>query len=127
MFTASPFSWHTFCSSQVRKRGCVALRYTRQGVRPMVSRRHIMCLGLGILSTVMACAVTPPATPPPPMMPPPAAAPTPVAPPPTVAPPVPPAPFVVPPAVTPPPSLSSLCNRQPRPRRLPTLPIRAYD
>ena len=26
----------------------------------MVSRIHILCLGLGILSTIMACAVTPP-------------------------------------------------------------------
>ena len=41
----------------------------------MVSRLHIMCLGLGILSTVIGCTVTPPALPPP-EVPPPAAAPT---------------------------------------------------
>ena len=40
----------------------------------MIARLHIMCLGLGILSTVMGCAVTPPALPPP-EVPPPAAAP----------------------------------------------------
>jgi hypothetical protein len=31
-----------------------------EGVRPMVSRLRLLCLGLGILSTVMGCAGTPP-------------------------------------------------------------------
>src|SRR5262249_52327923 len=106
MFTASPFSWHTFCSSQVRKRYCGALRYTQQGVRPMVSRRHIMRLGLGILSTVIGCAVAPPATPPP-EAPPPAAAPTAVAPAATVAPPATPPPSDIPPIVVPSPYIHS--------------------
>jgi hypothetical protein len=39
--------------------------HTPQGVQPMVSRLRTLCLGLGILSTVMTCAVTPPADAPP--------------------------------------------------------------
>jgi len=52
--------WYTFCSLQVWKRECVALRYIQQGVRPMVSHLRLLCLSLGILSTVMGCAATPP-------------------------------------------------------------------
>ncbi len=44
---------------------CITGYHTRKGVRPMVSRLRMMCLGLGILSTVIACAVAPPAMPPP--------------------------------------------------------------
>ena len=60
----------------------------------MVSRLRILCLGLGILSTVMACTGTPPAMPPP-------EAPPAVAPPPTVAPPATPFPSDIPPIVVP--------------------------
>jgi hypothetical protein len=68
----------------------------------MVSRLHLLCLGLGLLSTMMACAVTPP-----PMAPLRAtlapAAPASVAPP--VPPPVDVPPFDVPPVVVPPPPI----------------------
>src|SRR5882672_3380381 len=59
------------------------------GVRPMVSRLRLLCLGLGILSTVMGCAA-----PPPPMAPLRATL-SPVAPP-AVAPPATPTPAVIP-------------------------------
>jgi len=65
--------------------------YLRKGVQPMVARLHLLCLGLGILSTVMGCAA-----PPPPMAP--LRATLSPAAPSTV---TPPAPADVPPAVTP--------------------------
>src|SRR5690242_17927037 len=39
---------------------CITEYFLRKGVRPMVSRLLLMCLGLGILSTVMGCAAPPP-------------------------------------------------------------------
>jgi hypothetical protein len=68
----------------------------------MVPRLHMLCLGLGILNTVMGCA----ATPPPPLAPlrvtlPPAA-------PPAIAPPATPPPLDVPPAVVSPPYIHPL-------------------
>src|SRR5262249_4375445 len=87
-------SWHTFCLSQVRKRWCVPLRYIQQGVRPMVSHLRVICLSLGILSTVMGCAATPP-----PMAP--LRATLAPAAPAAVAPPAPPAPADAPPVVAP--------------------------
>jgi hypothetical protein len=48
----------------------------------MRARLRVMCLGLGILSTVMACVVTPPSTPPPSDIPP-SVAPPPYLPPPS--------------------------------------------
>jgi hypothetical protein len=72
---------------------------TVRGRPTMGTRILLMLLCLGILSTVMACAVAPPSTPPPPVAPPtvipPRAAPS------AVAPPVPPAPADLPPAVVP--------------------------
>ena len=79
---------------------CITGYHTRKGVRPMVSRLRMMCLGLGILSTVIACAVAPPAMPPPTVAPPPVilspATPSPAAPPAT------PPPADLPQAVAPP-------------------------
>jgi hypothetical protein len=75
---------------------------TVRGQPPMGTRLCVMCLCLGILSTVMACAVTPPAPPSPPMTPPvtaPSVAPSAVPPPET------PAPADVPPVVVPLPSV----------------------
>ena len=54
----------------------------------MVSRLQVICLGLGMLSTVLGCAIAPPTIPPP-------------APPPAVAPPATPPPAAVPSAVAP--------------------------
>jgi hypothetical protein len=84
----------------------------------MVSRLRLLCLGLGILSTVMGCAA-----PPPPMAPLRAilspAAPSAVAP---------PAPADVPPAVIPLPYVPPFhYYGHEKSRRLPTLPLRAED
>ena len=38
----------------------VAGYHSEEGIQLMVSRLRMMCLGLGILSTVMGCAATPP-------------------------------------------------------------------
>ena len=77
--------------------------YIKEGRPPMVARRRLLYLGLGLLSTVMGCAttppplaplratlapaapaaVTPPVTPPPPADVPPAVTPLPYVPPPT--------------------------------------------
>src|SRR5687767_11466674 len=75
----------------------LAIPSTQEGVRRMVSHLCVLCLGLGMLSTVMGCAVTPP----PPMAPLRATLP-PVAPS-AVTPPVLPPPADLPPAVIPPP------------------------
>src|SRR5438105_3481355 len=85
------------CGAEIYKaaRCGVPPRYTQKGVQPMIARLRVVCLGLGLLSTVMACAGTPPA------MPPPSAAPPVVAPPPPMAPPADVPPAVAPPAVAP--------------------------
>ena len=88
---------------------CITGYHTRKGVRLMVSRLRMMCLGLGILSTVIACAVSPPALPPPTVAPPPVTL-SPAAPPAT------PPPADLPPAVAPPPYIhlpSTTGNRGP--------------
>src|SRR5262245_40334459 len=79
--------------------------HMEEGRKPMVSRLSVMCLSLGILSTVMGCAATPP-----PMAPllailAPAA-------PAAVAPPAPPAPADLPPADAPP-AVDPLPYKQP--------------
>src|SRR6266568_9555042 len=73
--------------------------HIRKGIQPMVSRLRMLCLGVGILSTVMGCAATPP-----PMAP--LRATLAPAAPAGVAPPATPAPADVPPVVAPPPSVS---------------------
>jgi hypothetical protein len=68
--------------------------HIKEGVRPMVSRLRMLCLGVGILSTVMGCAATPPPVAPLRATLPPAA-------PSAVTPPATPAPADLPPAVAP--------------------------
>ena len=88
----------------------------------MVSRLRLLCLGLGILSTVMGCATTPP-----PMAPLRATL-APVAPSAVTPPVTPPPPADLPPAVAPSPVCTpAFYYGHEKARRLPILPLRAKD